>query len=284
MKYLTTPYANPRGSRRPLDCARALRAGPDCATMVALRRAILLLLAVPSAIAFVCPSSSPRLSPPRHAPVKAFTQIIPVANIGLGCTLLYRAAATSGANAVVLASTGLLATLNLAVEDNARYASAKRALAKVENEELPLAKLAKQWYTAVRAQVFGQLAGLLYMARAATPAGVLYGAVIFMTANVAFFLLGAGDSKHDLVGVIAPMNAKQKQIVLSTDLVLLGAAYVGASLWWNPLGSFGKYVYATGCLIGAAEGLPKTVAAVKALAGRMTRLWDLTLSESSPLD
>ena len=143
MKYLTTPYANPRGSRRPLDCARALRAGPDCATMVALRRAILLLLAVPSAIAFVCPSASPRLSSPRHAPVKAFTQIIPVANIGLGCTLLYRAAATSGANAVVLASTGLLATLNLAVEDNARYASAKRALAKVENEELPLAKLAK---------------------------------------------------------------------------------------------------------------------------------------------
>ena len=68
--------------------------------------------------------------------IARITQIIPVANIGLGCTLLYRAAANSGANAVVLASTGLLATLNLAVEDNARYASAKRALAKVENEEL----------------------------------------------------------------------------------------------------------------------------------------------------
>jgi hypothetical protein len=81
-------------------------------------------------------------------------KIIPVANVALGSTLLYRAVSTgAGANALVLASTGLLATCNLALTDNARYASAKRAMAKVENVELPLAKLAKRWYNAVRVQV-----------------------------------------------------------------------------------------------------------------------------------
>ena len=236
--------------------------------MALLGRAVF-FLAVPSAVAaFVCPASPRLTAPPRHAPVKAFTQIIPVANVGLGGALLYRAATThaGGTNSVVLVSTGLLATLNLAMTDNARYASAKRAVAKVENEELPLAKLAKQWSTAVRVQVFGQLASLLWMTRAASPAGVLRGAAAFMAANVAFFLLGAGDSKHDEVGVIAPMTHKLKKFVLTTDLVLLGAALLGATLA-NPLGSIGAYVYAAGCLIGAAEGVPKTVAALMALSG-----------------
>ena len=101
--------------------------------------------------AFVCPT--PPSVPHRAAPVVMSAKIIPVANVALGSTLLYRAASANGANALVLASTGLLATCNLALTDNARYASAKRAMAKVENVELPLAKLAKRWYNAVRVQV-----------------------------------------------------------------------------------------------------------------------------------
>ena len=101
--------------------------------------------------AFVCPT--PPSVPHRTAPVVMSAKIIPVANVALGSTLLYRAASANGANALVLASTGLLATCNLALTDNARYASAKRAVAKIENVELPLAKLAKRWYNAVRVQV-----------------------------------------------------------------------------------------------------------------------------------
>ena len=102
--------------------------------------------------AFVCPAP-PRI-PHRAVPVVMSAKIIPVANVALGSTLLYRAVSTgAGANALVLASTGLLATFNLALTDTARYASAKRAMAKVENVELPLAKLAKRWYNAVRVQV-----------------------------------------------------------------------------------------------------------------------------------
>ena len=111
----------------------------------------LLLLSLASD-AFVCPAP-PRI-PHRAVPVVMSAKIIPVANVALGSTLLYRAVSTgAGANALVLASTGLLATFNLALTDNARYVSAKRAMAKVENVELPLAKLAKRWYNAVRVQV-----------------------------------------------------------------------------------------------------------------------------------
>ena len=48
----------------------------------------------------------------------------------------------------------------------------------------------------------------------------------------------------------------------------MGAALCGALC---PVGSLGRavasYVFAAGCLIGAAEGVPKTVAALMALSG-----------------
>ena len=248
--------------------------------------------------AFVCPT--PPSVPHRAAPVVMSAKIIPVANVALGSTLLYRAASANGANALVLASTGLLATCNLALTDNARYASAKRAMAKVENVELPLAKLAKRWYNAVRVQVasaplhlctstplhastpcpfaplhgrtyaplqvFGQLVALVWMARASSPTGVLRGGVAFMAANVAFFLLGAGETKHDGIGVPAPMKPGLQTFVLTTDAVLMGAALCGALA---PVGSLGRAaasgVFATGCLIGAAEGVPKTAKALSSL-------------------
>ena len=128
-------------------------------------RALLPLLLVCGASAFVVPAV--RVGPPRTSRIVASAKIIPAVNVGLGAALLRRAvSAGSGVDTAVLASTGLLATLNLAVTDNARYASAKRAIAKVENPELPLAKLAARWYTVVRVQVLGQFVGLVWAARA----------------------------------------------------------------------------------------------------------------------
>ena len=204
--------------------------------------------------------------------------------MGFGGTLLYRAVSGGGgAGALVLASTGLLATLNLAVTDSTRYASAKRVVAKVENPTLPLAKLAKRWYNIVRVQVssapvrfcasallrhllyasvcpcastevFGQLAALVWMARATSPTGVLRGGVAFMAANVAFFVLSASDAKHDDLGLPAPMKPGLQTFVLTTDAVLMCAALCGALA---PAGSICRAaasgVFATGCLIGAAK-------------------------------
>ena len=232
---------------------------------------ILLFILCSRGAAFVCPNAAPRPRLPLRAPPAfASAKIIPALNVGLG-GLLLRAATTSGLSSTTLvyASTGLLAALNLAVTDNQRYASAKCAAGRVENPELPLAKLANQWYTAVRVQLLGQLIGLVWMVRANGPTGVLRGAATFMAANVGFFLLGAGGAKHDANGLPAPMTPQLGKFVLITDIVLMGSAVAGACA---PVGSTLRAtfacLFAVGCLIGAVEGVPKTVIALKALARR----------------
>ena len=187
---------------------------------------------------------------------------------------LLNRAATGGmsANSAVLASTGLLATFNLAVTSNARYASGKRAVSVYEGKtSLPvLAKtqkaVAKRWYSLVRLQVFGTTAALLSMAYAASPTGICRSAAAFMAANVAFFLMGAGQAKHDASGLPAPMKPTLQRFVLTTDVVLFSCAFVAAL---SPPASTARTVtsciFALGCLIGAAEGAPMTVAALKRL-------------------
>lgn len=298
--------------------------------------AMLPLLA--AAAAFVAPHSHAFLGPhastvpaSRAGRAVASAKIIPAVNLGLGGALLSRVAgAGSKVDAAVLASTGLLATLNLAVTDNARYASAKRALAVYEGKvSLPgqavqQLAVAKKWMNLVRLQLVGQLAGLVWMARAGSPTGVLRGAVVFMAANVAFFLLGAATAKHDEVsrraakrpwprwgapgpsgalasnaatavrtptphtlparvltteaaappphsqrGLPAPMRPQLQKFVLSTDIVLCASALVASAL---APGSAGRAatsgVFVAGCMIGAVEGVPKTVAALQALLSR----------------
>ena len=57
--------------------------------------------------------------------------------------------------------------------------------------------------------------------------------------------------------------------VLTTDLVLLAAALGGALAAAGSVGrATASYVFSAGCLIGAAEGAPKSVAALKKLAAR----------------
>ena len=238
-----------------------------------LLRTLLLLLSMGHTAAFapVAPTVHPmrRAAVPRAAPPLASAKIIPAAHTALGCSLLIRSVGAGiDCAALVLASTGLLATLNLAVTDNARYTSAKRAISRVGDEELPSAELAKQWYTAVRVQVFGQFLGLFWMAHGAwislNPTSVLRGGAVFMAANVAFFLLGAGAAKHDNRGLPAPMKPQLVLFILTTDLVLFGGALLGALA---PKASFFRAffscIFAAGCLIGAVEGAPKTFRAAK---------------------
>ena len=71
---------------------------------------------------------------------------------------------------MVLASTGALASLNLATIDNSRYAGAKRAMALVDGIPKGQQGLAKQWYDIVRIHLIGQVAGLVWMVRASSAA------------------------------------------------------------------------------------------------------------------
>ena len=219
---------------------------------------LLLLLAAPSAAAFRLPAATPQRF--RHAPIAASAKILPAVHTGLGGTLLYRAAEVGsfGAASAVLGSAGLLAALNLAVTDTARYASAKRAT----SSESP-GKEASKWYKLVRVQVFGQVAGLTWMCVARGPTGVLRGAAAVMAANVLFFLFGAAEVRHDAQGLPAAMPPGTAKFVLGTDMVLFGAAMLASV--FGSMRTVGSFVFATGCLIGAAEGAPKTAAALKSL-------------------
>lgn len=239
-------------------------------------RSVIFALLLNSAAAFVV-SPTPRhtsaaASPAllRAPPVEASAVMLPVAYTGLGVALLSRAAgAGAGYNAVVLASTGLLSILNLGPTDNARYASGKRAVAAYKDKvSLPYgaiaqAEIAKKWFTLLKLRLLGQVASLVIMTRASSPAGSLAGAAGFMATNVAFCLLGGLSAKHDGDGVPAPTKPKLQKFILTTDSVLLSAALIGALSG----SAVAAYVYSAGALIGAAEGAPQFVSTVKGLVG-----------------
>ena len=187
----------------------------------------------------------------------ASAKIIPAVDLAIGGALLKNAAAASGTTKIVLGATGLLSILNLAVTDNARYAGAKRAYAKVVGIPKGEMGLAKKWYDAVRIQVFGQFIGLIMLVK-----GSLLGAGVFMAANVAFFLLGAAAAKHDGDGLPAPIKPGIAKFVLITDMVLALSAFA-AALATGLLQTISACLFAAGCMIGAVEGTPKTFAAVK---------------------
>ena len=202
----------------------------------------------------------------RVADVTASAKILPVVDVGLGVALLRRAASATGAEAAVLASAGGLAIFTLAATDNARFASAKRAVKVYEGkvslsgQALEQRGMAFQWYTLVRLHVFAQVVALACMARASTATLVLQGATAFMGANVAFFLGGAGAAKHDENGMPAPIKPGVLKFVLAVDSVLLaGAAVASLAAAGTTARAVGSYLFAGGCLIGVAEGLPKSV-------------------------
>jgi len=231
----------------------------------------LLTLGLASAVAWTAPqrlSLAPQgaILMRRAPPVIASAKIIPAANVGLGSALIVNAASAGGSARVVLGATGLLALFNLAVTDNARYAGAKRAMKLVDGVPKGQKGLAQTWYNCVRIQVFGQLVGLLWMVRAECVTGVLRGATTFMAANLLFFLLGAAPAKHDADGRQQPIKPGVAKFVLITDAVLTAAALLGSMCAAGTAGrAVGSYVFAAGCMIGAVEGFPLTLAAVRKL-------------------
>jgi hypothetical protein len=204
--------------------------------------------------------------------VEASAKILPVACVGLGGALLSRASGAAGAERAVLGSAGLLSIFNLAPTDSARYASGKRAVKNYEGRQsLPYgaqaaADLAKKWYKLVQARQLGQLVGLVMMIDSRF--SVLTGAAVFMGANVGFLALGSGDAKHDDDGLPAPMKPGLYKLVLGTDVVLLSACLAGVTAAAGSARlAVASYVFSAGCLIGAAEGVPKFISAVKGLVG-----------------
>ena len=102
------------------------------------------------------------------------------------------------------------------------------------------------------------------MLRAKSATGVLRGAVTFMAANVLFFALGAGDANHNQDGVPEPKKPQLTRFIVTTDIVLMLAALLGAvSALGTTSRAIGSSVFAAGALIGAVEGVPKTLQTLK---------------------
>ena len=224
--------------------------------------------------------AGPKMSPAAYhhhhvrssAPV-ASAKILPVAYAGMGAGLLLKSTSAGAiADKALLASTGLLSVLNLALTDNERYAGAKKSVKIYDGREsLPFAAekqrmVAKKWYNIVRLHTLGQVVSLAWILSAsADPTAALRCAAGFMGANVLFFALGAGPAKHDKDGLPAPMSGKLLKFVFTTDVVLFLGALMGAL---SPAGTASRAVGASlfifGCLIGAVEGAPKVVTTLKA--------------------
>jgi hypothetical protein len=206
----------------------------------------------------------------RHALPVASAKVLPAMYTTVGTALLVKATkAATQADGLLLATTGLLAIINLGPVDNARLASAKRACKITPPASSGAAKRKRQaartWRSVVRLKLVGQLAGLAWMAVASN---VLRGAALVMVANMAFFLCGAGGARHNDQGLPAPMSGSASAAILLVDTALSAAALLGAS---SPIGSTRRAkcacLFSAGAFLGAAEGLPTFVGGLTALLG-----------------
>ena len=95
------------------------------------------------------------------------------------------------------------------------------------------------------------------------------------TRDVAICLAPAGPASRlifplSLVLCLCPLSLcpLRNQFVLGTDVILLSACVVGMTAAAGSARlAVASYIFSAGCLIGAAEGVPKFISAVKGLVG-----------------
>lgn len=87
---------------------------------------------------------------------------------------------------------------------------------------------AKKWRSVVRFKLVGQLAGLVWMVRAADAVGALRGAACLLFTNLCFWLLGAGAARHDGDGTWAPVPPRVVRAIGGTDALIGALAVVGS--------------------------------------------------------
>ena len=196
-------------------------------------------------------------------------KVLPVAYASASATLLFRATkAATKQDSTVLVATALLALLNLAPTDNINLASAKKAdkLYPPANsgKAKQLRQSAKTWRSVVRIKMIGQLMGLLWMATAKTSNGILRGGAAIMAANMAFFLGGGGNARHNNEGESDPMPNDTARAVLTIDTTMVGAALLAAaSPFPSPRRTLNVGIFVAGIAMGALEGVAKLIAKKK---------------------
>ena len=263
----------------------------------ALVAALCLLRVAPSVLAFAPPDAASsfttqyvsnfrhRLLAQRPIPSPAARRSLPVAraadspeppspspSIALPATyaaaaagLVYRALqSTDRVEAAVLFSTAALALVNFGPIDRSLLTSADLADGlnppAIAGEAKRLRQAAKTWGKVVRIKIFGQLAGIGRMILSPSSLSMLRGAAMVMAANAAFFLCGAGASRHDDKGKLSPLPPGVVRSVMTLDTALAASALVAASA---PVGSSRRAIaggiYAVGVCVGALEGLANLV-------------------------
>jgi hypothetical protein len=99
-----------------------------------------------------------------------------------------------------------------------------------------------------------------------TFAGVMRAAAAIMAASVAFFLCGAGRSRHDDQGNWKPMTSNTAAMI---PFVLMGVALAGAGA---PVESTKQAVlggvFAAGAVVGTLEAMPKFLQTISGVFGK----------------
>ena len=228
----------------------------------------LLSLSLSTAVAFSCGlKEAPRramvsrsVSPARPQMSAA---VLPVAYAGVAAALV-RSGLEAGSRAEVgvYVSTALSAVIDFAPTAAAQLASSKRAVKTVPPASSGIAKqrrqAAKTWHAVVRFKLVGQLAGLVYMTIASSPAGVLRGAAAIAASNFGFWALGAGRSRHDADASWEPVPEKVVRALAAGDVLACSLALVAAAA---PIGSR-RFVLLSKCysfvmVYGVIEKLPE---------------------------
>jgi len=126
---------------------------------------------------------------------------------------------------------------------------------------------AKRWRLFVRVKVVGQVAGLAWMAGARSARGICGGAALLMATNVFLSAFGAYKVKHNEEGLPTPMSPLALRMILIIDTSVCGAALLGAvANAQSRYHAIGACLYSIGAIVGAWEGAPAFVSAVKNLA------------------
>jgi len=222
-------------------------------------------------------STSVKPSPSTTSTSLASANLLPFIYTGFSGTLLYRATsfATNPSEKIVLVAVALLSFLNFGPSDNAKLASAKRAYKQTNPSSAGKEKRARQaaltWRKAVRIKIVGQVAGLVKMATAREPSGVMRGAALLMGGIMMYIISGGGRAYHDNDGNWTPLSGNTVLGILTMDAAFFGAALIAArkltaSLDHSSASSgalVAASVYAFGAIGGAMEGIPQFIKAIK---------------------
>ena len=174
------------------------------------------------------PKMTPSLSHTSTSTSLESAKILPFLYTGISAALLVKARAAACTADRIL----LLAFLSYGRLDNAKLKSAKRACEKTmaicaETGKEEPSREAGAWRKAVRLKIFFRLVGMLRLATADQPRGLMRGTAFVLASSMLFVAAGGeGELHHDADGNLKPLSKEASEKKSKT----LAALFIGAVL------------------------------------------------------